>query len=851
MKKAIVFMLVSLIIPFGAILSSCGGTSDIPQDEYEEVTVYFDSNGGNYDKEITIIAGQTIDEPKNVEKEGYTLDGWFYNGEKRDFDQTINESIILTAEWTPIKTIVYFDCAGGEIKNETLQYTYDEKVILPIPTRNGYIFEGWYNGETKVESGRWEFTQNLTLTAKWIKENIKVELVYSTGEPSDFLNVKYGGPYILPTKVNGNHEITGRILNDKEIPMEGDSWKFTKDNCVLYPIWSTYTYKLRVEEPDGHTVYSKEIDLTIGSNIIINPPNIDYKTSRYDNFYGWYYNGIRITNENGFMLTSWVPNSENDTLYGVFGKPIRTIQDLRNVSNDLGGSYLLLSDIDLNGLEWVPIGTKDTPFTGVFNGFDHTISNFKVTKSYYYSGLFGYCQDAVISNLTVDGGAFEYQAVIEDNGESYVGLVAGYFNYSFAFHVIGRNAKFSIEPRLEYLPVVNGIVGFTSSRENDIYTFSYVYNFSNITISTEGFQDISGITTGSVKLKNCVNFGNIENMHGDASGMVGDDGSFSGVAYLNCINYGNISSVNISTGIGRLYGSAENCINFGEIKGEGAHGLFRADYYSNSIINCCNYGDVFGSQVGHYYNGAVGLGRASGIGAGALKKYVVNYGNVYAKAADGIGGVDFENTINFGTVKGQSVSAFGGGGDIVNSANYGDLIFDEKFNFDESSAVALGTGYFQMYNAINICDIRGFKTAVGGFELNRDKFIAEDCFSYTDIRAVYGSSFMFGKTNLYECKRCYYGGTFTEIPSEETTIPENPLSIAGFKTSEKTNLEKLFTNQMSFDTNVWELYDIDIKNGKYPMLKGTFFEDVDKIKKTDSPEKIFKMMEEWEKPSAN
>ena len=59
----------------------------------------------------------------------------------------------------------------GFIYNEDSTYTqkvaFDASYTLPVPTRKGYTFLGWYTGETKLESGVWNSTSDITLTAKW------------------------------------------------------------------------------------------------------------------------------------------------------------------------------------------------------------------------------------------------------------------------------------------------------------------------------------------------------------------------------------------------------------------------------------------------------------------------------------------------------------------------------------------------------------------------------------------------------------------------------------------------------------------------------------------------------------
>lgn len=71
--------------------------------------------------------------------------------------------------------------------------------------------------------------------------------------------------------------------------------------------------------------------------------------------------------------------------------------------------YKLTSDINLNDNAWTPIGTahKTDPFTGVFDGDNHTISGLKVElavdTSNACAGLFGGADGAVIKNVRVIG----------------------------------------------------------------------------------------------------------------------------------------------------------------------------------------------------------------------------------------------------------------------------------------------------------------------------------------------------------------------------------------------------------------------------------------------------------------
>lgn len=74
---------------------------------------------------------------------------------------------------------------------------------------------------------------------------------------------------------------------------------------------------------------------------------------------------------------------------------LSTVEDLKNMSNNLAGDFKLMNDIDLAGVDWTPLGT----FTGTFDGQGHVIKNMKITKNSSVVGFFTKTQNATIQNL--------------------------------------------------------------------------------------------------------------------------------------------------------------------------------------------------------------------------------------------------------------------------------------------------------------------------------------------------------------------------------------------------------------------------------------------------------------------
>ena len=71
--------------------------------------------------------------------------------------------------YTGAKYYVRFDANGGKVNVYDMEIKRNKAYELPVPTMDGYSFEGWYyNGELIAQSGEtWKYTTHMELTAKW------------------------------------------------------------------------------------------------------------------------------------------------------------------------------------------------------------------------------------------------------------------------------------------------------------------------------------------------------------------------------------------------------------------------------------------------------------------------------------------------------------------------------------------------------------------------------------------------------------------------------------------------------------------------------------------------------------
>jgi len=78
-----------------------------------------------------------------------------------------------------------------------------------------------------------------------------------------------------------------------------------------------------------------------------------------------------------------------------------------NYGNTYEGKYVSLdADIDLDGINWIPIGNDTNYFCGIFNGQDHIIKNMSIKantpEANQFAGLFGGIKKATVKNLVME-----------------------------------------------------------------------------------------------------------------------------------------------------------------------------------------------------------------------------------------------------------------------------------------------------------------------------------------------------------------------------------------------------------------------------------------------------------------
>ena len=142
-------------------------------------TVTFDANGGTVDPASTTVTfGEAFGTLPTPTRDGYAFAGWFL-GEDSVSSTTTYTTVgdaELVAHWTANAYSVRLDANGGAVNPEVITVTYDAAYgTLPEPTRDGYTFQGWFDGQTEVTSETiFKGGDGVTLIAQWTANTYEV-----------------------------------------------------------------------------------------------------------------------------------------------------------------------------------------------------------------------------------------------------------------------------------------------------------------------------------------------------------------------------------------------------------------------------------------------------------------------------------------------------------------------------------------------------------------------------------------------------------------------------------------------------------------------------------------------------
>jgi len=174
MKYLSYLVVVFLFFSTALVVSSC----DDGNDEPKSFTVSFETDGGTSVADQTVTSGSKVTKPADPTKPGHSLVAWYketgFTTEWNFDSDVVNADITLYAKWEQnTYTVTFNSNDGSAVAAQTVAVGGKATEPSPVPTKEGYIFDGWYTDNNTFRN-KWNFAANtvtasITLFSKWIE----------------------------------------------------------------------------------------------------------------------------------------------------------------------------------------------------------------------------------------------------------------------------------------------------------------------------------------------------------------------------------------------------------------------------------------------------------------------------------------------------------------------------------------------------------------------------------------------------------------------------------------------------------------------------------------------------------
>ncbi len=425
-----------------------------------------------------------------------------------------------------------------------------DPVLSDCSFSNSVITKKWKDYETK---------DNVTKTYVYGTAALKEDLTIASGESIEF---ESGASITNPEKLT--------LADGASLLVNGEEHTHNKDGDVIYT-WKDDKEHIKnvackdcpigyvTKETESHSIGENGF---CACNEVYQPAELT--TDKYDIDGDDSKDAVYEISNAGQLY--WFAGLVNGTLSGVTQN---TSANAVLTADIVVNENVLKSDGTLNEgsfKEWTPIATSASPYTGIFEGQNHTISGLYFKQETSFVGLFS-VNSGKIANVGILDSYFY--------GQPYKGWQVG------------------------------GVCGSNTAKG----AITNCYN-TGIVRGSETVGGVCGSNYGTIT--NCSNKGNVGE---DDDSVGGVSGSNYGTI-TNCNNAGIVSGKSYVGGVcgkNSNGGTVTNCNNTGEVRGTSQYiGGLSGDNDSSSITNCNNTGEVKatgkfvgGLSGGNYNNGTI------------------------------------------------------------------------------------------------------------------------------------------------------------------------------------------------------------------------------------------------------
>ena len=372
----------------------------------------------------------------NPTRPGYTFLGWSGTGiDGMSKTVTIEKGSVgnrtYTANWEANRNTIVFHPNGGTgtMENQTIPTDESQTLTRNGFTKAGYTFVGWaISSDTAVKY------QDGTSYTMGVEETYHLYAIWTPNQNTlafdgngatfgsmdalrKYSDEKFSLPGVGYTKTGYSFKGWSKTPNGTVLVQDGADYTMDcQDQVILYAVWGINQYTITIEANGGKGTTK----ITQDYNTVVKAPTLTRSGYAFEEWYAdtdfkTVYNFATMPADNITVYAKWQLSN-----FGGEQTGIRTPAELDAIRNNLAGNYYLENSIDMDGVDWLPIGNSIEPFTGSFDGKGNVIENLKITKSNnYYVGLFGY-SNSTIRNVHVKNAYYRTS--------TYTGGITGYGN---------------------------------------------------------------------------------------------------------------------------------------------------------------------------------------------------------------------------------------------------------------------------------------------------------------------------------------------------------------------------------------------------------------------------------------
>ena len=258
-------------------------------DAFDVSKNYFTKNGDLYGSLSLKAAKDRFDNNEDI-----------YYVKELGEDFRVQGPLTLHALYERKSSTITFDVDGGEAV-ESITALYGEAITLPTPTKTGYNFGGWMNGDA-VYTATTMPSESITLKATWTINKYGIHYETNGGTAKNDVFVNYGtllGDY-LPTDLTKTGYTFGGWYYDEVFDPEVEAQAtdtMPAEAITLYAKWTVNSYTITLKYNDASTE-DTVLDINYDADYVLPTPTWNGHT-----FAGWYNGENKWNNTGKYLLT--------------------------------------------------------------------------------------------------------------------------------------------------------------------------------------------------------------------------------------------------------------------------------------------------------------------------------------------------------------------------------------------------------------------------------------------------------------------------------------------------------------------------------------------------------------------